>query len=97
VADPLQVTCPCCQTRLTLDRETGDVLAEERPKADPTRSFEQAMDTVRSGAKRREDAFSKAYDRTRRLDDVLDKKFEEAKKRAAKNPAVKPPGPFDAE
>jgi hypothetical protein len=83
MAEPLNVECPCCGTKLTLDSKTGDVLAEERPKMDPTKSFEQAMNEVRTGGQRREDAFTKAADRTRRLEDLLDKKFEEARKKAA--------------
>lgn len=82
---PLIVECPCCTTKLTLDRETGDVLAEERPRFDPTKTFEKAMAEVREGGQRREDAFSKAAERTRRSEDVLGKKFEEAMKKASKD------------
>lgn len=77
-----------------MDAASGEILAEERPKPDAAATFERAMDDVRAGARRREDAFSKAFDRTRRLDDLLDKKFEEAKKKAADVPE-RPPNPFD--
>jgi hypothetical protein len=82
---PLHVECPCCATKLTLDRETGDVLAEERPRIDPTKTFEKAMTEVREGGQKREDAFTKAADRTRRSEDLLGKKFEEAMKKATKD------------
>ena len=81
----LVVECPCCATRLTLDRDTGDVLAEERPRVDPTKTFEKAMTEVREGGQKREDAFTKAADRTKRSEDILGKKFEEAMKKAAKD------------
>jgi hypothetical protein len=83
--DRLVVTCPCCATKLVLDAESGEILAEERPKVDPTVSFEKALNEVQSGSQRREDAFSKAFERTKKLDDVLSKKFEEAKKKAAED------------
>ncbi len=94
MADKVSLECPCCRTKLVVDVQTGDVLSEERPKG-PTRSFEAALSDVRSGAARREEAFSKAFDQTRRLDSVLEKKFEEARKKADQDPDKKPKSPFD--
>ncbi len=90
----LNIHCPCCATRLVVDRATGEILSEERPKADHARDFDEALKDFKGGAKRREDAFSKAFDKTQKLDDLLDKKFEEAKKKAAKDDS-KPFNPFD--
>jgi hypothetical protein len=95
VSGKVQVDCPCCKTKLVVDAATGTILSEERPKADPGATFEQAMDEVRTGSKRREDAFAKAFDRTRNLDDLLQKKFDEAKRKAAEDPSVKPKNPLD--
>ena len=80
-----------------MDPHTGDVLAERRPEPKPAVSFEDALGHVRGGEARRQDIFEKAFDRTRRLDDILDKKFEEAKKKAAEDPSKKPTNPFDLE
>jgi hypothetical protein len=80
-----------------VDTETGEILAEERPKADTDQTFDAAMKSVRSGAGRREEAFSKAFDRTKKLDDLLSKKFEEARKKASKDSSKKPRSPFDAD
>jgi hypothetical protein len=71
------------------------VLSFERPKEAP-RDFDQAMGEVRSGAKRREEAFSKAFERTQRLEDLLEKKFQEARKKAADDTSP-PRNPFDAD
>jgi hypothetical protein len=95
VGGNVQVDCPCCGTKLVVDAATGTILSEERPKADPGASFEQAMTEVKSGAARREDAFSKAFQRTKNLDELLQKKFEEAKKKAANEPGGKPRNPLD--
>jgi len=95
--DRVKVECPCCSTRLTVDVATGEILAEERPKPDATKTFEDAMTRVSSGAGRRDEAFSKAFDRTRKLDDLLEKKFEEARKKAKKDPSSTPRNPFDLE
>jgi hypothetical protein len=54
------------------------------------------MSTVNDGARRREQAFAKAFDRTQNLDDLLQKKFDEARKKAAQDKSPKKPrGPFD--
>ena len=45
---------------------------------------------------RREEAFSKAYERTQKLDTLLEKKFEEARKKAKDaDPDEKPHNPMD--
>ncbi len=93
--DRHDIVCPCCSTKLTVDAATGEILAEERPKVDHQKTFEDAVSDVRSGADRREEAFAKAFDRTQHLDDLLNKKFEEARKKAAKDKSKKPRSPFD--
>jgi hypothetical protein len=96
MADRLEVTCPCCTTKLVVDATSGEILAEERPKLDADKSFEQAFQEVKGGTQRREAAFSKAFDRTQRLDDLLNKKFEEARKKAATD-KTKPRNPFESD
>jgi hypothetical protein len=95
MADRIDIVCPCCETKLVADTETGEILSEERPKRDVERSFTTAMDQVRSGASRREEAFSRAFEKTQKLDSLLDKKFEEARKKAKENPDEKPINPLD--
>ena len=85
MADRVKVVCPCCSTKLVVEAQSGEILSAERP-IDPEKSFESAMSQVKSGSQRREEAFAKAFDRTKRLDDLLDKKFEEARKKAKDEP-----------
>jgi len=94
MSDRVETVCPCCSTKLVIDASTGEVLAEERPKTDPKQSFDDAMTRVKGGEARRKDAFDKAFDRTQHMDDLLQKKFEEAQKKAAKDKS-KPIKPFD--
>jgi wobble nucleotide-excising tRNase len=97
VPDRVEITCPCCGTHLTVDAATSEILAEQRPKLDPAKTFDAAMEEVRTSGQRRSDAFSKAFDRTQHLPSLLEKKFEEAKKKAARDPKDKPRNPFDVE
>jgi hypothetical protein len=92
MSDRVDLTCPCCGTHLVADVATGEILSEDRPKS--AKTFDDAVSEVRSGSKRREDAFSKAFDRTRNLDDLLDKKFEEARKKT-KDDGTRPTNPLD--
>ena len=96
MSDRIELTCPCCTTKLVVDAKSGEILAEERPKKDLAKSFDDAMTNVRSGAQKRDEAFSKAADRTRNLDDLLNKKFEEAR-RKAKDDKSRPFNPLDAD
>jgi hypothetical protein len=94
MSEDLSITCPCCATKLLLDRETGEILSEERPVADHEKTFEDALRDVNTGANRREKAFSDAHKRTTNLESLLEKKFEEARKKAAKD-NTKPVNPLD--
>jgi len=91
--DGLDITCPCCSTKLTVDRDTGDILYEQRPEKSEV-SWDYALT---AGDKRKAEAealFSKGMDRERRADDILEKKFKEALKKADKSDTP-PPRIFD--
>ena len=96
MADRVDIVCPCCETRLVADVARAEILSQERPKKDLEKSFSEAMNKVRSGESRREESFSKAYERTQKLDTLLDKKFEEARKKAKDDDSgEKPHNPMD--
>lgn len=95
MADRVELTCPCCETKLVADVATGAILSEERPKKNLDKSFSAAMQQVRSGESRREDAFSKAFSEQKHSGSLLEKKFEEARKKAEENPDEKRGNPLD--
>jgi hypothetical protein len=80
-----------------LQHETG---RRHRDRGDPLRRAAEARrhENLRrrdgQNSRRRAQAFDKAFDRTKHLDDVLEKKFEEARKKAKKDDS-KPRSPFD--
>ena len=94
MSDNLKLACPCCSTRLVVDRETGEILSETRPKRDAEKTFDERFQAVKDGSAEREEAFDRAFDRTQKLDDLLDKKFEEARKKA-KDDKSRPHNPLD--
>lgn len=92
----LEVLCPCCETRLVLDAETGEILSEERPKRAPVKSFDQALSEVRGAREKADKEFTKVMDRSKHEKDLLAKKFDEAMKKAEKTKdEPPPPRPFE--
>ena len=82
-------------TRRKLELESGAVLLEERPKKGPVKSFEEA---ARENASRQEQAraqLARAMEERKHRDEILEKKFREAVKKAEKDEAPPPLRPFD--
>src|SRR3990172_10812169 len=90
-AKPVEVTCPCCQAKLTVDTELAVVLSHVAPpKAAPDVDLTDAERILRQQAQKREDKFRESWEAEKKKDDVLTRKFEEALKKAKDAPAEKP-------
>ncbi len=92
--EALDVTCPCCQAELKVDPETGTVVWADEKKAAP-KDFDDLVSRVHSQKSRLDEKFARSVQQTRNQASILDKKFEEARKRAEADPTGKPPNPFD--
>ena len=93
---PIEVTCPCCQSRLTVDTELAVVLAHVAPpKAAPNVDIEDSARILADQAQRREDKFRESWEAEHKKEDVLSRKFEEALKKAKEQPVSKPVRDFD--
>ena len=55
------------------------------------------MNRVHSQKSVLDEKFARSVQQTRNAKEILDKKFEEARKRAAADPNGRPPNPFDNE
>ena len=92
----LNVTCPCCQAKLTVDPVFGAVLSHEAPlKAGPHVDLENAQGILAEQNRQREDKFADSWFQEKNKEDILTKKFEEAMKKAKDAPAGKPLRDFD--
>jgi hypothetical protein len=94
--EALDVTCPCCGSLLKVDPDTGSVVWLDKKK-EPARSFDDLVSRVHSQKSVLDEKFARSVQQTRNQREILEKKFEEAKRRAAENPNVRPPNPFDNE
>ena len=96
----VQVVCPDCSSRLTVDAATGEVLAHERPHKPPAGGKE--LDELVAGLDRdkeqAEDLFQREVNAFKDRDRLLEEKFEEAMKRAEEaDDGTPPPRPFDSD
>ena len=93
---PLQVACPCCQAKLTIDKELGVVLShEEPPRKGPDVDLTDAQKILAEQQRQREDKFRDSWFSETHKEDILAKKFEEAMKKAKDAPVEKPIRDFD--
>ena len=90
---PFELNCPCCGALVVLDPATHAVLRFEAPKK-ALASFEEMLKEVGESKKKTESKLQRAMEEQQNRDEILDKKFREALKKAedVKGP---PPKPFD--
>lgn len=90
----IDVSCPCCDTRLTVDVLTGKVLRHAPPEqVDETgkpildeKRWDAANSRVRDRKKDSLDKFEAALGKERSREDDLDDLFEKAKRKAQRKP-----------
>ena len=92
-----EVTCPCCHAVLKVDAQAEAVIAHT-PSATPKMfaDFEDAARSMREQNSRKESVFRQAVEAQKNSADLLEKKFQEAVKRAKESPDTgKPIRDFD--
>jgi hypothetical protein len=86
-SEPFEVGCPCCNAVLKVDPETKAVLshvAAVKPKM--FNDFEAAARAMREQEGRKESIFRQAVDAQKNNASLLEKKFQEAVKKAKETP-----------
>jgi hypothetical protein len=92
--EAFDVTCPCCEALLKVDPETGAVVWADKKKA-PPKDFDDLVSRVGRNKSVIDEKFARSVQQTRHASEILDKKFEEARRRAEADPTAKPPHPFE--
>ena len=75
------VTCPCCQASLTIDAQTGALLAHAEKKK-VHGSFEDLQGELTKQKETREQIFAQEMSSMKDRERLLEEKFKEALKRA---------------
>ena len=93
----LIVRCPDCEATLTIDRESGHILAHEpAPPKRKVSSFEEAAQELSRQKERAENLFAATVEREKHKSEILEKTFRQALEKAQKD-SSKPRGIFDDE
>src|ERR1700722_1169701 len=87
-----EVPCPCCGALLKIDSDTKAVIAHT-PKAVPKtfEDLESAARAMKDQDTRKESIFRQSVEAQKHQGDLLEKKFQEAVKRAKEKREKKPP------
>ena len=86
-SEPFEVGCPCCGAVLKVDADTRAVIshvAAVKPKT--FADFDAAARAMREQESRKESLFRQAVDAEKNKADLLEKKFQEAVKKAKETP-----------
>ena len=85
-----EVACPHCHATLKLDPEVRAVIAHTPPATPKTFSdMESAAKAMREQEQRKESIFRQSVEAQKHQSDLLEKKFQEALKRAKETPDTK--------
>jgi glutaredoxin len=94
--EPFEVTCPHCHAVLKVDAETKAVIAHTPPVAPKMfADFEAAASAMKEQEGRRESLFRQSVEAEKNKASLLEKKFQEAIKKAKETPDTKPIRDFD--
>ena len=95
-APSINIVCPCCQAKLTVDPQLAVVLSHEAPpQALPDVDLTDAARILRQQAQQREDKFRQSWETEKNKEDILARKFEENLRKAKEQPLEKPLRDFD--
>ena len=87
----IELTCPSCQAKLTIDAALGAVLHHELPpKAASVIDLKAAAEALKGDASRREARFKESMEAEREKAKLLERKFKELLKKAKDEPISKP-------
>lgn len=94
--EKFSIICPCCEATLTIDAQTGALLAHEEKKK-VLGSFEDLKGELNKQKELREQIFAQEMSSVKDRERLLDEKFKEAMKRAddVKNEPYRNPLDFD--
>src|SRR5690242_7297233 len=84
---PFDVTCPCCGAVLKVDAASHAIIAHTAPvKPKMFNDLEEAARALKEQDTRKESIFRQSVEAQKHQSDVLEKKFQEALKRAKETP-----------
>lgn len=93
--ETLEVECPCCGSKLTVDRVLGVVLSHSASIRPPSIDLDDTAGLLRAHEDAVEAKFRASVQAEKMKEDVLARKFAEGLKKAKDGPVEKPVRDFD--
>jgi hypothetical protein len=86
MADATRITilCPCCESALTIDAQTGALISHEE-KSKPIASFDEMLKGLDKQKQMRDQLFQQELGSQKDRERLLEEKFQAAMKRAEKD------------
>src|SRR3989442_11932849 len=92
---PVEVTCPCCRARLTIDSQLAVVLSHEAPpKAAPNVDITEAGRILQEQAQRRGEKFRETWGGEKKKENRPARQVEEGLQKTKRQTGKKPPRGF---
>lgn len=91
----LEIHCPCCGALVVIDPDTGATLRFEPPKKAAGATFEEMLKEVGESKKKTESKLQRAMEEQRKRDEILEKRFREAVRKAESTDEPPPKNPLD--
>jgi len=89
--EPFEIICPCCQAKLRVDPELRAILSHESPPEERTvKDLTDAVKGLKAEAAQRQARFEESMKAQKTKKTLLDKKFQDALKKAKDEPITKP-------
>lgn len=94
--EPFDIACPCCQAKIRVDPELRAVLSFQPPPEErKVKDLTEAVKGLENEAAQRQAKFEESMKAQKTKRDLLDKKFQEALKKAKDEPITKPTRDID--
>jgi hypothetical protein len=86
-ASSFDVTCPCCGAQMKIDPATRSIIAHTAPVKPKTfNDMEEAARAMKEQDSRRDSIFQQSMEAQKHASELLEKKFQEAVKKAKETP-----------
>lgn len=96
IAESFEIACPCCAALIVVDPATHGVISHTPPPSKRTfENLDAATSALKDQELRRESLFRQSVEAEKNKADLLNKKFEEAMKKAKDSPVERPLRDFD--
>ena len=95
MAKNFEITCPCCEATIVVDRISGEILIHKVKETRSGLSLDAMVSNLESQKGEAEKRFEKQLEAQKDRARILEEKFKEAMQRAEKDPDKKHINPMD--